>query len=309
MRSLNVSFIPFAEGEAPLDWLELTQALEEGHRLPRAEIGDTFLQRGSNTLLSRSAWIDGMGIAVKSATVFPGNPQEGLPSINGGVCLFSASSGTLEAIVDFHLVTKWKTAGDSLLGALKLARPESRRILVVGAGTVAHSLLEAYGAGFPDAEFTVWNRTTDHARALASRYPGTRVAEDLARAVRSADIISCATMAKEPILRGAWLHPGQHVDLIGAFRADMREADDEALRRSCIFVDSRGTTMGDIGEIRIPLSDGVIREADVVGDYYDIADGGFQRGSDDEITLFKNGGGAHLDLMASQYILRKWRQC
>lgn len=306
---MNVSFIPFAEGEAPLDWLELTQALEEGHRLPRAEIGDTFLQRGSDTLLSRSAWIDGMGIAVKSATVFPGNPQEGLPSINGGVCLFSASSGTLEAIVDFHLVTKWKTAGDSLLGALKLARPDSRRILVVGAGTVAHSLLEAYGAGFPDAEFTVWNRTSDHAHALAARYPGTRVAEDLERAVRSADIISCATMATEPILHGAWLHPGQHVDLIGAFRADMREADDEALRRSRIFVDSRGTTMGDIGEIRIPLSDGVIREADVVGDYYDIADGGFHRGSDDEITLFKNGGGAHLDLMASQYILRKWRRC
>ena len=305
---MSVSFIPFAEGEAHLDWLELTRALEDGHRLPRAEIGDTFLRRGADTLLSRSAWIDGMGLAVKSATVFPENSREGIPTINGGVCLFSDSSGLLEAIVDFHLVTKWKTAGDSLLGALKLARPDSRRILVIGAGTVVQSLLEAYGAGFPGAEFTVWNRTSDHAHNLAAKYPGTKVAEDLECAVGSADIIASATMATEPILRGAWLRPGQHVDLIGAFRADMREADDEALRRSRIFVDSRNTTMGHIGEVLSPLAAGVIGESDILGDYYDMANGGFRRKSDGEITLFKNAGGAHLDLMAGRYILEKWQQ-
>ncbi len=305
---MSVPLIPFAEGEAQLDWMEMTQALEDGHRLPRAEIGDTFLRRGTDTLLNRAAWIDGMGIAVKSVTVFPGNPQEGLPSINGGVSLYSDTNGTLEAIVDFHLVTKWKTAGDSLLGTLKLARPDSRRILVIGAGAVAGNLMDAYGAVFPGAEFTVWNRTPENARALAAKHPGAQVAEDLERAVKSADIITSATMATEPILRGAWLRPGQHIDLIGAFRADMREADDEALRRSRIFVDSRGTTMGHIGEIQIPLEAGVIGKSDILGDYYDIADGGYRRGSDDEITLFKNGGGAHLDLMTSRYILEKWRQ-
>jgi len=305
---MSVPFISFAEGEARLDWLELTRALADGHLLPRAEFGDTFLRRGSDTLLSRVAWIEGMGIAVKSATVFPGNPRKGLPSINGGVSLYSDSGGTLEAVLDFHLVTKWKTAGDSLLAALRLARPDSRRILLIGAGTVAGNLMEAYGAGFPGAEFTVWNRTPGHARALAARRPGTRVAEDLEQAVRSADIVASATMATEPILRGAWLRPGQHIDLIGAFRADMREADDEALRRSRIFVDSRETTMGHIGEIRIPLETGAIGEADILGDYYDIACDGYRRESDEEITLFKNGGGAHLDLMTGRHILEKWRR-
>ncbi len=305
---MNVSFIPFAEGEATLGWLELTRALEDGHRLPRAQIGDTFLKRGADTLLNRAAWIDGMGVAVKSATLFPGNPHDGLPSINGGVCLFSDSSGVLEAIIDFHLVTKWKTAGDSLLGALRLARPDSRRILVIGAGTVARSLLEAYGAGFPGAEFTIWNRTLDHARGLAAAFPGTQVAEDLESAVRSADIVTSATMATEPIIRGAWLRAGQHLDLIGAFCRDMREADDEALRRSRIFVDSRETTMGYIGEILGPLAAGVISKSDVLGDYYDMTDGGFRRETDGEITLFKNGGGAHLDLMTGHYILKNWRE-
>ena len=305
---MSVPVISFAEGETQLDWLELARALEEGHRLPRAEVGDMFLRRRSDTVLSRTAWIDGMGIAVKLTTLFPGNSRDGLPSINGGVSLYSDSTGVLEAIMDFHLVTKWKTAADSLLGALKLARSGSRRILVVGAGTVAHSLLEAYAAGFPAAEFTVWNRTPEHAHALAAKHPGIKVAEDLERAARSADIIASATMATEPILRGEWLRPGQHVDLIGAYRADMREADDEALRRSRIFVDSRGTTMEDIGEIRIPLESGVIGESAILADYYDIADGGFRRETDDEVTLFKNGGGAHLDLMTSRYILEKWKQ-
>ena len=164
-----IPVIPFEEGEARLDWLELTDALAKGHELPKAEIGDTYLYRGDDTILNRSAWIDGMGIAVKSATVFPGNPQQGKAVVNGGVTLYSDSDGTPQAIVDFHLLTKWKTAGDSLLAARKLARPDSRNILIMGAGTVGHSLVEAYRAGFPEAEFTVWNRTAVRAQAMAER--------------------------------------------------------------------------------------------------------------------------------------------
>ena len=115
--------IPFAEGEARLDWLALTDALAAGHERPRAEIEDSFLYRGPDTVLSRAAWIDGMGIAVKTATIFPGNPAHEKPVVNGGVCLYSDADGTLQAIIDFHLVTKWKTAGDSLLGARRLAAP------------------------------------------------------------------------------------------------------------------------------------------------------------------------------------------
>ncbi len=293
--------ISFEEGEAALDWLALTEAIAAGHRLPKAELEDVFLYRGKDTLLNRSAWIDGLGIAVKSATVFPGNPAKGRSMIGGAVTLFSDSHGVLEAVIDFHLVTKWKTAGDSLLAARRLARADSRRILIVGAGTVGRSLRQAYATAFPQAAFTIWNRTPAGAARFADEHPSTAVATDLAEAVHEADIVTCATMSTEPVLRGDWLRPGQHLDLIGAYRPDMREVDDSALIRSRIFVDSRATTMGHIGELKIPLEAGLIGSEDIVADYYepDL----FRRDSAAEITLFKNGGGAHLDLMVSRYIL------
>jgi ornithine cyclodeaminase len=303
-----VEIIGFDEGQARLEWHWLCSALETGHTLPRAEIGDTFLYRGDDTRLARAAWSDGLGSLGKTATVFPGNPGVGKPVVNGAVSLFSDATGALEAMVDFHLVTKWKTAGDSLLAATKLARPDSRNILIVGSGTVAHALREAYGAGFPGAVFTVWSRTRDNAARLAAAYPGTLVAEDLESAVRAADIVTSATMVKEPVIKGAWLQPGQHIDLIGAYRPDMREADDLAMQRARIFVDSRATTVGHIGEIMAPLASGAIGETAIVADYYDLDGGGFARTGDSEITLFKNGGGAHLDLMAARYILGAFRQ-
>jgi ornithine cyclodeaminase len=291
------------EAEKQLDWLALTDALQAGHALPRAEIGDTFLYRGQDTLLSRAAWIDGLGSLVKTATIYPGNPTQGKPMVNGGVSLYDDATGVLTAIVDFHLVTKWKTAGDSLLAARKLARPDSETILIVGAGTVGRSLREAYGALFPKASFLVWNRSPESSARLADHYGHTTPIADLRAAVQEADVIACATMTSEPLIEGAWLKPGQHLDLIGAYRPDMREADDEALQRARIFVDSRDTVLGHIGELKIPLEAGVVSEADVVADYYDLPSGAFTRQSDDEITLFKNGGGAHLDLMCARYIL------
>ena len=296
--------IPFAAGEARLDWLGLARAFEAGHRLPKAEIADTFLYRGDDTLLNRAAWIDGLGVAVKAATIFPGNAAAGKPAVNGAVNLMSDADGTLEALIDFHLVTKWKTAGDSLYGALKLARPGSRNILLVGAGTVARSLIEAYGAGFPGAAFTIWNRSPARAEDMAAALPGLRVATDLEAAVARADIIATATMATEPVIRGEWLRPGQHLDLIGAYRPDMREVDDAALGRARLFVDSYDTTLGHIGELKIPLAAGTITRADVLGDYY--TPEAFTRAEDD-ITILKNGGGAHLDLMCARYILDAWR--
>jgi len=301
----SVPFIPFEEGEALLGWIGLTDALAAGHNLPKAEIGDTFLYRGSDTLLSRSAWIDGLGIAVKTATIFPNNPSASKPVVNGGVNLYSDTDGTLEAIVDFHLVTKWKTAGDSITAARRLARPDSRNILIVGAGTVGRSLHDAYSAAFPNAQFTVWNRTTKNAELMAVERPTLSVATDLEHAVRNADIVTSATMSTQPLIKGEWLQEGQHIDLIGAYRPDMREVDNAALQRSRIFVDSIDTTVGHIGEIKIPTEAGAISVNDIVADYYNISN--FTRQSDDEITLFKNGGGAHLDLMTSRFILDRWR--
>jgi ornithine cyclodeaminase/alanine dehydrogenase-like protein (mu-crystallin family) len=301
----SIPFIPFEEGEALLGWIGLTDALAAGHNLPKAEIGDTFVYRGSDTLLSRSAWIDGLGIAVKTATIFPNNPSASKPVVNGGVNLYSDIDGTLEAIIDFHLVTKWKTAGDSITAARRLARPNSRNILIVGAGTVGRSLHDAYSAAFPNAQFTVWNRTTKNAALMAAERPTLSVATDLEQAVRNADIVTSATMSTQPLIKGEWLQAGQHIDLIGAYRPDMREVDDAALQRSRIFVDSIDTTVGHIGEIKIPTEAGAISANDIVADYYNISN--FTRQSDNEITLFKNGGGAHLDLMTSRYILDRWR--
>ena len=297
--------ISFQDGEQVMDWLALAQALQDGHTLPQAEISDTFLYRGKDTLLNRAAWIDGLGLAVKSATVFPDNPNHGRPMINGGVTLYSNDTGELEALIDFHLITKWKTAGDSLCAALRLARRDSRKILIVGAGTVGRSLRAAYGAGFPDAEFLVWNRSPDAAQRFAAEFDRTTAYDDLETAVTQADIITSATMSTDPLINGAWLQLGQHVDLIGAYRPDMREADDLALQRADIFVDSLDTTVHHIGELKIPIANGVISADEIVADYY--APDRFHRSSDEQITLFKNGGGAHLDLMTAAYVLNAYR--
>ncbi|MEM7074478.1 MAG: ornithine cyclodeaminase [Pseudomonadota bacterium] len=302
---MTFALIPFEDGEKHLHWMGLCAAFETGLSLARADISDTFLYREKDTLLSRAAWIDGMGLAVKSATVFPGNPSHGKPMINGAVCVFSDGDGRLEAVIDFHLVTKWKTAGDSLFAATRLARPDSREVLIVGAGTVGRALFSAYSTAFPNARFRIWNRTLENAEKMAVDCDGLEVAEDLEAAVQNADIVTSATMSSEPVLKGAWLQPGQHIDLIGAYRPDMREVDDAALLRASVFVDSYDTTLGHIGELKIPLENGVITRDHIRADYYDA--GAFRRTSPDEITLFKNGGGAHLDLMTSRYILDAWQ--
>ncbi len=290
------------EAEAHLTWHGLLDAFEAGHKLPLADLKDLFLYRGQDTVLDRGAWIDGLGALVKVATIFPGNAAKGLPTIYGVVSLFDDATGDLTALVDFHLVTKWKTAGDSLLSASRLARKDSRNFLLVGAGAVARSMVEAYSAVFPDARFTVWSRTRASAEAM-----GLPVADDLEAAVRQADVICSATMATAPLIKGDWLQPGQHLDLIGAYKPGMREVDDHAMQRARIFVDSRKTTIHHIGELIDPIASGAISEADIVADFYDDPTL-YARRSDDEITIAKNGGGAHLDLMTANYIAGCWRK-
>jgi ornithine cyclodeaminase len=289
------------EAEALLSWTGLLAAFEAGHKLPLADLKDMFLYRGQDTILDRGAWIDGLGALVKVATVYPGNAARGLPTIHGVVSLFDDVSGDLSALVDFHLVTKWKTAGDSLLSASRLARKDATEFLLVGAGAVARSMVEAYSAIFPEARFTVWSRTRASAEAM-----GLPVADDLEAAVRRAHVICSATMATAPLIRGDWLQPGQHLDLIGAYKPGMREVDDRAMQRARVFVDSRATTLHHIGELMDPLASGAITEADVIADFYDDP-ALYARRSDEEITIAKNGGGAHLDLMTATYIANCWR--
>lgn len=298
---MTMQIVP-KEAESLLSWAGLLDAFEAGHRLPKPDIKDLFVYRGQDTILDRATWIDGLGALVKAATVVPGNAARGLPSIHGVVTLFDDVTGELTHLVDFHLVTKWKTAGDSLLSARRLARKDAKNILLVGAGAVARSMVDAYSSIIPNAKFTVWNRSRAGAEAM-----GLPVADDLETAVKAADIICSATMATEPLIKGDWLQPGQHIDLIGAYRPDMREMDDTAMARARIFVDSRETTIHHIGELMKPLASGAITEASIIADFYDDP-ALYTRRSDDEITIAKNGGGAHLDLMTASYIAAIWSQ-
>lgn len=312
--------LPFIRAEdvaGLLDWSTVMGALEAGHRRPRADLGDLLLQRGEDSILNRAAWIDGLGIALKSVTIFPDNPRREppLPSIQGAMLLLDDHSGAPLAVIDGALVTRWKTAGDSMLGAHLLARADARRLLIVGAGVVAESLIEAWRDTFPQiGQIRLWNRNRARAEALAAEQAAlgvtVEVVDDLAAAAAEAELISCATMATEPLLRGEWISPGTHVDLIGAFRPDMREADDALLQKAELFVDSRATTLEHIGELKIPLASGAISESQVCGDLYDLCSGAPEahpgRSGDDAITVFKNGGGAHLDLMTANMIYACW---
>lgn len=296
------------EAERVLTWPGIIAALEAGHLLPRAEIADLFLYRGQDTMLDRAAWISGLGSLVKVGTIHPGNGALGLPTVNGIVTLYNDKTGVLDALFDFHLITKWKTAGDSLLAASRLARKDARVFLLVGAGTVARSMVQAYSALFPEARFLIWNRTAAGAVRFAEGNARVTVAPDLEAAVRVADVICTATLSKQPLIKGEWLQPGQHLDLIGAYTPAMREVDDAAMARGAVFVDARATTVHHIGELIAPLASGAITEADVRADFYDLAAGAFRRETADQITIAKNGGGAHLDLMTAAYVLDQWRQ-
>ena len=303
----TVPYITAAEVEGALRWRAVADALFDGHQARRAQVSDLLLEEGGKALLSRAAWWPGQGIAVKSVTVLPDNPAAGRPTVHGAVVLFDAETGAVRVVIDSALVTKWKTAGDSLLGARLLARPDAQRMVILGAGAVAASLIEAYRSHWPDLQITIWNRTPAKAEALAEA-TATVTTRDLAKAVGQADIVATATMSATPVLQGDWLRPGTHVDLIGAFTPTMREADDTTLRRGRIFVDSFATTLKHIGELKIPLAQGTIARADILGDFHDLCTGGAGRLTPEEVTVFKNGGGAHLDLLTGQVILKAWAQ-
>ncbi|WP_299412261.1 ornithine cyclodeaminase [uncultured Sulfitobacter sp.] len=289
-------------------WPLFINAIDAGHALPPAQIEDTFLGPQGQTLLSRAAWIQGLGFGVKSVTVMAGNAGIGLPTVQGAMLVFDETRGTLRAVIESDLVTNLKTAADSALGARYLARPDSRKMLVIGAGKVAANVIAAYSQTFSELrEFMIWNRTGSKAKALATELSAkglnATAVDNLEAAVVEADIITTATMSTEPVLKGAWVQPGTHVDLIGAFRAEMREADDALLQKARLFVDSRDTTVHHIGEIKIPLAAGIITETDILADLYQLKAGALGRTSPADITVFKNGGGAHLDLMTACAIL------
>ena len=292
-------------------WPGVIAALRAGHTKPKPQTGDLyFSESNGDGLLARGAWISGLGSCVKAATIFPRNVDRTpyMASVQGSVLLFDAETGAMRAVIDGAAVTRFKTAGDSALGSDLLSRRDSGSLLMVGAGTMSEPLIRAHISVRPSIErVTLWNRTRARAEEVAARLSGlgrsVMVTDNLEAAVRDASIVSCATMSKQPLIRGAWLKPGTHLDLVGAYTPEMREADDDTLRRARLFVDYRGTTLQHIGELMIPIRSGVITGKDVLGDLYDLVGGAAGRTSADDITVYKNGGGGHLDLMTSLAIV------
>jgi ornithine cyclodeaminase len=258
------------------------------------------------TLLLMPAWQPGRHLGIKSVTVFPDNAARSLPTVSGLYLLLDGTSGMPLAVIDGVSLTLRRTAAASALAARYLARADAARLLMVGAGALAPHLIRAHAAVRPIRQVALWNRTRAHAEALATKLAGdfdVAVADDLEAAVRTADVISCATLSRVPLLRGAWLKPGSHLDLVGGFTPEMREADDEAVRRARLFVDTRAGATREAGDIAEPLARGVIAEADIQADLFALSSGAHAgRTAADEITLFKSVGTALEDLAAAALV-------
>jgi ornithine cyclodeaminase len=307
------------DADTLLDCLPFSTLVDELAAMHREPIGlvDEMLMESTDDsdnvshFFIRTGWQPEKAVGAKVITVFPHNNQKReWPSIQAVYVLFEGVNGTPIACLDGTALTWLKTASDSALGSKLLAREDIESMLMIGAGQMAPHLVSAHCEIRPSLKTVqVWNRTADKAQqlcdSLAGKFPnvGFEPIADIESGARQADLICSAIGCKDPIIEGAWLKPGTHVDLIGAFTAEMREADDTVLQRGSLFVDARETTINHIGELMIPLASGVISEADVLADLSELCQqrhGGRQ--SDDEITVFKNGGGGHLDLMCARIL-------
>lgn len=290
---------------------EIRAPLRHHHAITRPGAEDA-------TLLLMPAWTDMAAqghaeagyLGLKTVTVFPDNPARGKPTIMGVYLLLSGKTGEPLAIIDGQELTLWRTAAASALASSYLSREDSSRLLMVGAGALAPYLIRAHAAVRPISEVLVWNRTGSAAERLAGQFkePGMTIAatDDLEDAVRGAHIVSCATMASEPLVRGQWLGAGTHIDLVGGFRPDLREADDDAVRRARVFVDTRPGAMSEAGDIVQPLQAGVLTAADIAADLFELTRGDKAgRRYYDQVTLFKSVGTALEDLAAATLLFER----
>jgi len=241
---------------------------------------------------------------VKIATVHPGNAARGRASVSALYCLMAGGTGEPLAVIDGSALTLWRTAAASALAASYLARKDACRMVMVGAGALAPHLVAAHASVRPITEVALWNRNRKRAEQLAADLHGSgysvQVADNLGEAVRNADIVSCATLARDPLVKGEWLKEGSHLDLVGAYTPEMRESDDGAVLRASVFVDTRAGAMKEAGDIVQPLRDGIIQSGDIAGDLFDLCRGiAAGRRTDSEITLFKSVGTAVEDLAAA----------
>ena len=264
------------------------------------------------TLLLMPAWSHSY-VGIKIVAVFPSNRGTDVPTINGNYLLMDGATGVPLAVLDGGELTARRTAAASVLAATLLSRPESSRLVVVGAGRLAGNLARAYAEHFALTDIAVWNHRPAGAERLAAELAGdglpASATTELPSAVADADIVTTATLSSEPVVRGAWLAPGTHLDLVGAFTPTMREADDDAIRMAEVFVDTMTGALKEAGDIVQPLQSGVLSVDDIRGDLFALCTAPSPpTRRPGEITLFKSVGHALEDLVTAATVYEMVRR-
>lgn len=269
---------------------------------------DNPMSERETTLLVMPSWQSGHDIGVKLVTVVPDSYKYDLPSIQGVYVLMDAIKGNVKAIIDAPALTAKRTAAASALASRFLSRPNSRSLLMIGTGTLSPELIRAHASVRPIEQVFIWGRNIEKAQAVKAKLADMplkiEVVESIEAIIASVDIISCATLSKTPLINGDWLVEGQHLDMVGAYRPDMREADDRCVIRSRVFVDNRKGAIKETGDIKIPLEKGLLSVSDIEADLFELSKKEVMvtRNAGD-ITFFKSVGHALEDLAAAQLLI------
>jgi alanine dehydrogenase len=308
MLSLNPVTLSAADVARLLDRSSLIEALAAAFRgecqaPPRHHHQVPVPGEPDATILVMPAWIPGRFLGIKVANVFPGNGARGLAAVQGRYLLFSGVTGELLATIDGNELTTRRTVAASSLAARLLARRAAARLLIVGTGTIARHIAASHAAVRPIRSVEIWGRDAGRAAAVAAELAAAgfeaHAVFDLEAATARADIVTCCTLSREPLIRGAWLRPGLHLDLIGGFTPEMREVDDAAVARATVVVDTE-SALSEAGDLAQPLATGALERSAIAGDLADLASGRHPgRSREDEITLFKSVGASIEDLAAA----------
>ena len=265
---------------------------------------------GENTLLLMPAWTD-QYCGVKIATAFPGNRKINKPTIHAVYTLFDAKTGEPLMQMDGKILTNKRTAAASALASQYLSKQKSENLLMVGNGALCPELIKAHANVRPIKNVKIWGRNIMHVKSVIAENNWGKlnvdISENINQASNWADIISCATSSIDPVVFGENIAAGTHVDLVGSYKPNMREADDDLIKKANIIIDNEAAKK-ECGDIFIPLKNRIINEGSIVGILADLANGKISgRQSKDEITLFKSVGFALEDLAAAEYLYKKWK--
>ena len=303
--------------EKNTDFHELVSALKKGfsseeiiipqrhhHDFPNPETGS------ESTLLLMPAWHPGQNAGVKMVTISPENSRFDLPSIQGSYFLMNAATGQAKAILEAKSLTVKRTAATSALASLFLSKEDSSSLLMIGTGALSTNLIRAHASVRPIKTVYLWGRNRNKADAICEELKdepfNCNAISSIVEKIRDVDIVSCATLSKTPLVLGKLLKEGQHIDLVGAYKPDMREGDDEVIKKASVFVDSVGG-IKESGDISIPLENGTLKEEDIKGNLFSLCSEKTRGRTDDkEITLFKSVGHALEDLVAATYYFEKF---